>query len=650
MEYCFWLTVWECVICGIRRAKGRLFHIPSEIIGIYQRCGRTPRTVRIEDGSIFVIEDTGTREYLCRNIREFQKKGSVYRIVMTGRAGKAAELYLPKRVVGDEQAQKAFWEYLNDQRRISGDKLAARGGFTRFSPVGSDDKVKAMPDGERGGIQHVRQQWNLDKLSGAAAEFLWVQRHCMKGKWWKDWAVRRLPYLLACAAAYIVLWQVLKMQTIPVCLALLAMLGFWTSQELEHLEKISVKDIRGQVEAWGSEIYNEEWKLTVSSQGIRRKAPFLENVWGWESVGDLIETEDFYFFFDRQQNLMFYAERIIFGDWLSQKLFVQKCQERGIRYQCVQPKLVKDRECSEGMPEGEGQGKILPIADITREKKKHRRHESNTQEGWRNFWAKKEKEREKSDKKQVVIVMLGIVALLVLAFVLPEYGGKSELADIPVMMDLPPSGEPYVFHPESYKDYTPLAKQAEILQSLGFEIPGEALAALNGQMEEMPMARVWVEGYPYRSLLMMLGMPKRNYDTWEMEGYSDQAYWFDWEGVDVSSEYVYILNGVNAMAKGEFTITEARQDMTDADWEKGSGAVHVSFCVNGIPFESEMKMEYDWLDSKIIGDINEALEKAGIEKRVYAAGDGGQGCILLYGDKAWAKQFRRATGITLEKA
>lgn len=649
MEYYFRLTVWECLICGIRRASGRLLHIPSEIIGIYQRCGRSSRTVRIEDGSIFVMEEIETREYLCRNIREFQKKGRVYWIVMTGRAGKVAELYLPVRIVGDEQAQKDFWEYLNDQRRISGDKLVLRGGFTRFSPAEIDARVGDIPDGGRGEVQHICQKWSLDKLSGAAAECLWIQRHCFKEKWWKDWSVRRLPFLLLCAVVYMGLWQVLKMQTIPICLALFAMLGFWTSQELEQLEKISLKDIRGQVERLGSEIYNEEWKLSLGSQGIRRKAPYLENVWGWEMAGDLIETEEFYFFFDRQQNLMFYSERMIFGDWLSQKLFVQKCKERGIRYQNVQPKIVMDRDCPKDMPEGREPEKILPIADITKEKKKGRGHKNNTQEGWRNFWAKKEKEQYKSDTKQAIIGVLGIAVLLVLAFVLPEYGGRSDLAGMSVMMDMPPSGEPYVFQPESYKDYTPLANQAEVLQSLGFEVSEETLAALNGQMEEMPMSRVWVEGYPYRSLLMMLGMPKRNYDTWEMESYSNQAYWFDWEGVDISSEYVYILNGVNAMAKGEFTITDARQDMSDADWEKGSGAVRVSFCVNGIPYETEMKLENDWLDSKIIGEINRALEMAGIEKRVHATGDGGQGCILLYGDKAWAKQFRKATGITLEK-
>lgn len=669
MEFIYRLTIWECIVCGIRRASKRLFHIPSEIIGIYKRCGKQERTVRIEDGSIFVIGETDTREYLCRNIRGFQKKGGIYWFVMTGRAGMEVQLYLPVRVVGDGQAQKDFWEYVNDQRRISGDKLVLRGAFTWFPPAGAGGKAENEPGGERGEVQHILQKWNLDKLSQAAAECLWIKYHCMKEKWWKNWAVRRLPYMLACLAVYMVLWQVLRMQTIPICLALFAMLGFWTSQELEHMEKISMKEIRGQMEKCGSEIYEEEWKLSIAADWIKRRAPYLENVWGWESVGEVIETDAFYFFFDRRQDLMFYVEKVLFGEWLVQKLFVQRCQERGIRYQCVQPKIVADRDAADGdMPleEASGEGtqregtpregsprKILPIGDAVKEREKNLgrkagRQSAGTQEGWREFWAKKEKERRKSDKIQVILALSGIAVLIVLAFVLPEYGGRGELAATPVMMDQPMAGDPYVFHPESYKDYTPLEEQVEVLKTLGFEITEDAVAGLRAGMEEEPMARVWVEGDPYRSLLSMLGMPKRNYDTWEMEEYSDQAYWFDWEGFDMSQEYVYILNAVNAMAKGEFTITDARQEMSDADWEKGSGVVHLSFNVNEIPFEYEMKLESDWLDTKIIGDINDALKKAGIEKQVYAMADDGQGCILMYGDKDWAKRFRKATGIRLE--
>lgn len=691
MEFCFRLTVWECMVCGVKRASGRLFHIPSEVVEIYRRCGKAPRTVRIEDGSIFVAEETVVREYLCRNILEFKKRGKIYWIVMTGRLGNTVQLFLPVRVVGDGAAQDAFWRYLNDQRRLSGDHLVAGTVSPQRCPAGASHRGEEAPDAYRDEVpdacrdqalyafwdeapyarrdaasddhgtdqRQIRQKWNLDKLSGAVAECLWIQYHCMKKRWWKDWGVRRLPYFLACAVVFLALWKLLHMQTIPICLALLAMLAFRTSQELEQQDHISMKGIRSQVKSWGRKIYEEEWNLSLDSDKIERKALYLENVWRWELIGYLIGTESFYFFFDRQQTLLFYVENGLFGDWMAQKLFVQECQARGIRYQTVQPQLVMDLD----PPKTDLGEKILPIADVAAniaakkqslgtkqnpEKNKKRHRETGTQEGWRKFWAEKEKEQGRSDKKQVVFVALGIAAALLLAFLLPEYGGRQDLAGMPVLMDMPSGEEPYVFHPESYKDYTPLEKQVEVLESLGFEIPQEAVAELTEGMEAAPIARVYTEGYPYRSLLSMLGMPKRNYDTWEMESYPDQAYWFDWEGFDISQEYVFILNGVNAMAKGEVSITDISQEMSDADWEKGSGTIHISFCVNGTPYDYQLRLEHDWLDTRIIADINDALKRSGIEKRVYAAEDGGQGCVLFYRDKEWAKRFREATGIRLE--
>lgn len=659
MEFCYKLTIWECIVCGIRRASGRLFHIPFEIMRIYERCGKKPRTVRIEEGSVFVIEETDAEEYQCRNIQDFRKKGTVYWIVMAGRMGNTVQLHLPTRVVGDAQAQNAFWRYLNDQRRISGDKLVMdmrqdglRGDVPDAAPYDTENTgLCQVSNGTLGHEWYIIQKWNLDKRSRAVAEFLWIQHHYMTQRRWKDWGAKNLPSFLAFAVMFPAAWYLLNTQTIPIYLALSAMLGFRTSQEWSRYGNISIKDIRNQVEALGRGIYQEEWELLLSPEKVKRKIPQLKNVWGWELVGFLIETDDFYFFFTKQQRLMFYVEKALFGDWLAQKLFVQECQHRGARYQALQPKIVMDFD----MTGEELSNKILPITkrsdgkgNLSDKKQNRRRRDTDTQEGWRTFWERNEKGRSGSDKKQVLIVVLGMAAAFLFAFFLPEYGGRQGMAGVAAIMDLPAEGEAYVFHPESYKDYMPLAKQVEVLETLGFLVPEELVAELNTGMEEVPMYRVWVEGYPYRSLLMGLGTPERDYETWEMKRYPEQAYWFDWEGFDMSNEYIYILNGVNAMANGEFMITDAEQDMSDDDWERGSGIVHVRFCVDGIPYEYQMALEYDWLDAKIIGDINDAIKNTGIENRVYAMADGGQGCILMYGDKEWAKQFQKATGIKLE--
>lgn len=52
------------------------------------------------------------------------------------------------------------------------------------------------------------------------------------------------------------------------------------------------------------------------------------------------------------------------------------------------------------------------------------------------------------------------------------------------------------FDPADYPDYVPLDEQAEVLRSLGFTLPEEAVEETRSNMEEYGM-RVWVEGYPY---------------------------------------------------------------------------------------------------------------------------------------------------------
>lgn len=272
----------------------------------------------------------------------------------------------------------------------------------------------------------------------------------------------------------------------------------------------------------------------------------------------------------------------------------------------------------------------------------------DTQEGWRKFWAEKEKERGASERKQFMVGALVVVGIFLLAVFLPEFHGSLDLGGVPVIMDMPENGEPYVFHPESYKNYVPLERQVTVLESLGFTLSENEVEEMERSLEEMPEGRVWVEGYPYTSLLMMIGMPEWDREAWEVTKYPTQAYWFDWEGFDLSTEYVHILNGVNAMAGGDFVITETEQEMSDADWERGTGTVHVRFRIDGEQYEFKMKLMNDWLDTNIISEINKVLKKAGIEKRVYGMEDGGQGCILLYGDKEWAKRFQRETGIKLQ--
>lgn len=687
MEFRYRMSVWDCIGCGIRNVFQRLFfkskvlrttalilggsavlvtavrmkesqnigmvgilflvglflagflfvlliRIPDEIVQLYHKHGKNQRIVEIEDGSIFVTEDKTKRIFLCRNIMEFKRQGRMFLILVTGRMGVRTEIYLPARLIGGKQEQDAFWKYVNAQRKISGDKLVAEGEQKEIP--------ENMPENVTESFGGIRQVWNLDKLTVAATECRWIIARYMIGRRMKDWLGQVGIRFLLYVSVFIALACFLGLSWIIGIGVTALVFGYVVIKVYQNERRVSMRVSRELLLQCGAELYEDTWELNFTEQGIERKMPLLENIWDWADVGYLMESDELFHFFTKKQRLMFYMEKELLGDWKKQKLFVQDCQAKGISYQVIHPVIIRDIKPSAGIS-------TPPVLNVVQgtDKKSHQKV-PDTQEGWRKFWAEKEKKNRGTDHLQVVITVLAVVGIFLLAIFLPEFKNPQNLGGFPVIMDAPTDGGGYVFHPESYENYVPFATQVEVLEGLGFTIPQETVNVITQSMEAQEQSRVWVEGYPYTTLLTSVGMPEWNYDTWEIEAYPKEAFWFDWEGFDMSTEYTNILNAVNAMADGDFTITDIKQDMTEVDWEQGTGKVYISFRINGDLYQYKLKMMNDWLDTKIIKHINDALETAGVEKRVYGMDDGGQGRILFCRDSEWAKQFYKATGIRLE--
>ena len=196
----------------------------------------------------------------------------------------------------------------------------------------------------------------------------------------------------------------------------------------------------------------------------------------------------------------------------------------------------------------------------------------------------------------------------------------------------------------------PLEEQVEVLESLGLHVPEETAASVRDSMEEYGMYDL-VEESPYTWLLTDMGAP--TYDEgWNVTEYDGDVFWFDFEGVDISTDYIHILNGMLALAEGSCLddVTDIREDMTDADWESGRGTVTVSLRWKGEPYQWDMEMYYDWIDAGVLGILNQLLEQEGSQESFYATGDNGQGAIVFFCTQEWAKQFTRKTGLVLEKA
>ena len=195
----------------------------------------------------------------------------------------------------------------------------------------------------------------------------------------------------------------------------------------------------------------------------------------------------------------------------------------------------------------------------------------------------------------------------------------------------------------------PLEEQVEVLKSLGLHVPGKTVVSIRSSMEEYGMYDL-VEESPYTWLLTDMGAPTYD-EEWNVTGYAADVFWFDFEGFDISTDYIHILNGMLALAEGSCLdeVTDIREDMSDADWESGRGTVTVSLRWKGEPYEWDMEMYNDWIDVSVLGILNPLLEQEGSQEYFYATGDNGQGAIVFFCTQEWAEQFTQKTGLVLEK-
>lgn len=208
--------------------------------------------------------------------------------------------------------------------------------------------------------------------------------------------------------------------------------------------------------------------------------------------------------------------------------------------------------------------------------------------------------------------------------------------------------EPGVVSVDVY-ERVPLEEQVEVLESLGLQVPEETAASVRSSMEEYGMYDL-VEESPYTWLLTDMGAPTYD-EEWNVTGYAADVFWFDFEGFDISTDYIDILNGMLALAEGSCLddVTDIREDMTDADWESGRGTVTVSLRWKGEPYEWDMEMYNDWIDVSVLGILNPLLEQESSQEYFYATGDNGQGAIVFFCTQEWAEQFTQKTGLVLEK-
>lgn len=183
----------------------------------------------------------------------------------------------------------------------------------------------------------------------------------------------------------------------------------------------------------------------------------------------------------------------------------------------------------------------------------------------------------------------------------------------------------------------PIERQLSVLQSFGLLVTSDAKACCAADA-------------PYVSVLEALGLGSIDEDTEIWIPSSSQVYAFNLATDEIESMYAQLFQGLQSISQGTLTFSDVRQTIhidqqepsSGLSWDEFSGAVQVSFHLNGRPCATTLSFLGTCIDLRILDAVNHCLEKLGIQKRFYST-PGSQGNIVFFCTASWAKRFEEAT-------
>lgn len=192
-----------------------------------------------------------------------------------------------------------------------------------------------------------------------------------------------------------------------------------------------------------------------------------------------------------------------------------------------------------------------------------------------------------------------------------------------------------------------IREKAAVLEELGISVPEEVIVSVKENWDSMP-EEVLESLDITATLLTAVGCGSYDFENLQWAPSSEQVYSFDVEVFDIGNMYTNFLKGVSAINGNEFEITQVEEDVSEVDFERGTGTHKISFCYNKTSYVFEGKSDGDWFDVGILDYMNEVLEREHNPKRLFFMGDGYQECIVFYATEEWVDRFAEKTGCQLD--
>lgn len=543
----------------------------------------------VRNGRILIKTGRVDVGYSCANMISAKKKGRF--IVIRMKLLQPFLIGLPRRALASREEEERFLEFLKSQKVYACQLDGSSKETERYTAGLRDHPEENTRDFE------FEIKWDRELSLDGRAEILQtgIQKEFLSEEY-KIWFVLLGLIWLG------MLMQAQNLDTMQVCIiaatGIAAAIAIGVVMKLmaanQNMKKLYMKLMslsRKKIEIKFS-------RIVVNKRHIYIRDGMYELWFQWKDMGYLLESGQWFLIYNKKKKPLMRFPKSSFTGEEERRRFVIFCQEQGLEY------------CEMG----------------------------NTEERNNN--------RIKSYVIPVIVILLVLVIVCNLALYLAGYILVNKLGVQIEESQEEPTTE-YVFHPEDFENYLPLEKQIGVLKSLGIKVPEKILKEERDWMEEYPSSREWIEGEPYYVLLSDVGYPVYDEETYEIKSYSNQMYTVDWDGYDLTEDYVSLLNGVNAISRGEFRLTSPAVTLDGVDMDSLTGTAQIYFLLNGTPYLYELEADGYYLDTRVLRCLNEALGKEQIPGRLYGVDYDGWSCILFYQDREWAAEFTGKTGIPL---
>lgn len=543
--------------------------------------------MEIKDGTLTVAQGGVSARYSCAGIVRAQEMGGAVWIEWERSKGKKYTLMLPSAVFASKEERQRFLKFLERQK-----EYARQLAKTEWSVDENTQSHMDSAQDSSGEAFCMKVLWTEDMIQ--EARFRSRQIQSMKGfsERKKLFGLYLLMIIWLVVLLQQILWHtvdMLQMILFGIVMVLLYGINCNSSRKFGTKRNPQIKKRNSMKEPLLS-------KILVGEQGICVRENESQLSVDWEAMGWLLELNHWFFIYSTEKRELLHFPGDVTGGQEEQAHFVEYCKGKGLEYR---------------------------LLDGEKEPGKHKRH-------------------------TVLKVAAGLFLGMVILSAILMGALKRQTSDHVMSEEEAEETTEYIFNAENFENYIPLEKQVSVLKSLGIRVPEALVAEERDWIETYPRAHEWLEARPYYMLLNDLGFPNYDEETYEIISYSNQAYSLYWdEAYDVSVSYTELLNGVNALSRGEFTLTSPAVLMDGMDKTKQTGTVQVYFLLNGKPYLYDLNVDSDWLDTSILRCLNDALGKENAPGRIYALDDDGWSCVLFYRDKEWASEFARKTGLRL---